>query len=96
MHFFVILNPLSIKIGKNTVKQANMFHAHESQAACYVRSTFFTVSLREKLVTSRIRSTLREDQYTFLIIYCPFILRMRNVSERSGGGGGSKKTIFVE
>jgi len=25
--------------------------------------------------------TLREDQYTFLIISCSFILRMRNVSD---------------
>jgi hypothetical protein len=83
VHFFFILNTLLIKIGEYTVKQAKMFHAHESQAACYVRSTFFTLPLREKLVICRITGTLREDQYTFLIIYCSFLLRMRNVSERS-------------
>jgi len=44
---------------------------------------FFTVSSREKLVICRITGTLHEDQYTFLIIYYSFLLRMRNVSERS-------------
>jgi len=82
VHFFFILNTLSIKISENNVKQANLFRAHESQATCYVRSTFFTVSLREKLVICRITGTSREDQYTFLIIYCTFLHRMRNVSER--------------
>jgi hypothetical protein len=43
----------------------------------------FTLSLREKLLICRITCTLREDRYTFLIIYCSF-LRKRNVSEESG------------
>jgi len=34
---------------------------------------------------TRIRGTLREDQYTFLIISRSFLLRMRNLSEKRCG-----------
>jgi hypothetical protein len=32
---------------------------------------------------TRIAGTLREDQYTFVIIYCSFLLRMRNISDKT-------------
>jgi hypothetical protein len=39
-------------------------------------------------------STLHEDQYTFLIISCSFLLRVRNFSDKSCRGNQNSHFIF--
>ena len=44
---------------------------------------------------SRITGTLREDQYTFLIICRSFLLRMRNVSDKSCRGNQTRILCWI-